>query len=56
MSNKPQTTCIDCGDPLSEIERHYIEYRCFECEEKHHHGADHPDLDAIFEVPSQMVS
>ena len=55
MSNKVQITCNDCRKMLSEIERHYIGYRCFECEEKHHGGADSPDFDAIYDVPGPLV-
>ncbi len=50
--------CTDCGQVLTEIERHYYERRCEGCEQANldryqawRHGADDPELDALYDVP-----
>lgn len=53
--------CIDCGAILTDEERHYYGSRCEGCEcaddervRAWRHGADDPELDAIYSEPRSV--
>lgn len=54
--------CDDCGEALTEEERHYYEHRCEGCEraalsryQAWRHGAPDAELDALYSVPPRRA-